>query len=94
LSGNSSRSLVEKASEGEEVVLAGSFTVPPDFGAPLPSEVLAEFEGEDRAPAVDTHVPGKAETLSDAVKRLTGSAPQALEAFLEAHQLVLARAAV
>jgi len=31
-------------------VLAGKFTVPPDFDAPLPDEVIAEFEGKGRAP--------------------------------------------
>jgi prevent-host-death family protein len=31
-------------------VLAGKFIVPPDFDAPLPTQVLDEFEG-DRAPA-------------------------------------------
>lgn len=28
-------------------VLAGRFTVPDDFDAPLPEEVLADFEGRD-----------------------------------------------
>jgi len=32
-------------------VLAGKFTVPPDFDAPLPDDVTAEFEGPGRAPA-------------------------------------------
>jgi len=32
-------------------VLAGRFTVPPDFDAPLPEEVVAQFEGMDRASA-------------------------------------------
>jgi len=32
-------------------VLAGQFTVPPDFDAPLPDEVIASFEGKKRAPA-------------------------------------------
>jgi len=31
--------------------LAGKFTVPPDFDAPLPDEVVAQFEGSGRAPA-------------------------------------------
>jgi prevent-host-death family protein len=31
-------------------VLAGRFLVPPDFDAPLPTQVLEEFEG-DHAPA-------------------------------------------
>jgi len=32
-------------------VLAGKFSVPPHFDAPLPDDVLAEFEGRRRAPA-------------------------------------------
>lgn len=32
-------------------VLAGKFSVPPGFDAPLPDDVLAEFEGPGRAPA-------------------------------------------
>ncbi len=68
--------LVEKAAEGEEIViaragkpvarlvplkaagkkrklgfLAGKLRVPEDFDAPLPEDVLAEFEGGGDAPA-------------------------------------------
>lgn len=32
-------------------VLAGKFSVPPDFDAPLPDDVVAEFERRGRAPA-------------------------------------------
>jgi prevent-host-death family protein len=31
--------------------LAGKLQVPADFDAPLPEEVIAQFEGQDRAPA-------------------------------------------
>ena len=30
--------------------LAGSLTVPPDFDAPLPDDVIADFEGRSDAP--------------------------------------------
>lgn len=36
-----------KAKRRKLGVLAGQFTVPDDFDAPLPPEVMASFEGQD-----------------------------------------------